>query len=99
VLQLSERFRATDLLGRTAPDELAVALLDADHPGVERRFERLRHELSTIEVHKAGQRQPIALRLVYGLAAVPREALESSGADKLAQQRLALAKRRTREAA
>jgi len=99
VRELGERFRATDLLGRTGADELAVALLDADHPGVEQRFQRLRNELSTIELRKAGLREPIALRLSFGLAVVPREALESAGADKLAQQRLALAKWRTRHAA
>jgi len=99
VRELGERFRATDLLGRTGADELAVALLDADHPGVERRFERLRDELATIELRKAGLREPIALRLAFGLAVVPREALESAGADKLAQQRLALAKWKTRHAA
>jgi len=96
VRELGERFRATDLLGRTGSDELAVALLDADHPGVERRFERLQDELATIELRKAGLREPIALRLAFGLAVVPREALESASADKLAQQRLALAKWKTR---
>ncbi len=96
---LIDRFRATDLLGRTGQDEFSLALLDTDHPGVERRLERLRDELETIELSRGGQREPIALRVGFGLAALPREAFDAAGAQKLADQRLALARWRARQAA
>ncbi len=96
---VADRFRATDLLGRTGQDEFSLALLDTDHPGVERRLERLRLELGTIELRRAGHREPIALRIGFGIAALPREAFDAAGAQKLAEQRLALARWRARQAA
>lgn len=96
---LVDRFRATDLLGRTGPDEFSLALLDTDHPGVERRLERIREELDTVALSRGGIREPVALRIVFGLAALPREAHDAGSAQNLAQQRLALARWRARQAA
>jgi diguanylate cyclase (GGDEF)-like protein len=96
---ISDRFRTTDLLGRVHADAFAMALVDADHPTVARRFEQLRDELSTIALVKDGQREPIALALAVGIAAVPREALEVGEALKLAQTRASLARWRTQQAA
>lgn len=96
---LVDRFRATDLLGRTGEDEFTLALQATDHPGVERRLERLGEELGTIELSRGGVREPIALRIAFGLAAFPREAGEVSAIQRIAGQRLALAKWRARQAA
>jgi diguanylate cyclase (GGDEF)-like protein len=96
---LVDRFRATDLLARTGEDEFSLALQATDHPGVERRLEGLREELATIELSRGGLREPIALRVAYGLSALPREAADAAVAQQLAGQRLALAKWRARQAA
>ena len=96
---LIDKFRATDLLGRTGHDELSLALLDTDHPGVAHRLERLSAELDTIELSRGGLREPIALRVSFGLAALPREALDLGALQKLADQRLALARWQARQAA
>jgi len=96
---LTDRFRATDLLGRTGDDEFSLVLQSTDHPGVERRLERLRDEFDTIEIGRAGLREPIALHVTYGLAAFPRESETAAAAQRLAGQRLALAKWRARHAA
>jgi diguanylate cyclase (GGDEF)-like protein len=96
---IADRFRATDLLGRTGDDEFSLVLQGTDHPGVERRLERLREEFDTIEVGRGGLREPIALRVTYGLAAFPRESEDAAAAQRLAGQRLALAKWRARHAA
>jgi diguanylate cyclase (GGDEF)-like protein len=96
---LADRFRATDLIGRSGQDEFSLALLDADHPGVERRLERLREDLDTIELSRGGLREPVVLRVAYGIAALPREALDAGGAQRLADQRLALARWRARHPA
>jgi diguanylate cyclase (GGDEF)-like protein len=97
--ELADRFRTTDLLGRTGGDEFSLALLDTDHPGVERRLERIREEFDTIELSRGGLREPIALQIVFGVAARPREARDASSLRKLAEQRLALARWRTRKSA
>jgi hypothetical protein len=76
-----------------------MALVDADHPTVARRFAQLRDELSTIALVKDGQREAIALELAVGIAAVPREALDVVEALKLAQTRASLARWRTQQAA
>jgi diguanylate cyclase (GGDEF)-like protein len=95
---LADRFRATDLIGRSGDDEFSIALRGADHPGVERRLERLRDELDTIELRRDGLREPITLRVSFGLAAFPREAEDTARAHQLAAQRLAFAKWRARQA-
>jgi diguanylate cyclase (GGDEF)-like protein len=94
-----DRFRATDLLGRTGDDEFSLVLQGTDHPGVEQRLARLREEFDTIEVGRGGLREPIALRVNYGLAAFPRESEYAAAAQGLAGQRLELAKWRARHAA
>jgi diguanylate cyclase (GGDEF)-like protein len=96
---LIDRFRATDLLGRTGDDEFSLALQGTDHPGVARRLERLRDELRTIELSRDGLRQPLSLRVTFGLAAFPREAEEVSATQRLAGERLALSKWRARATA
>jgi diguanylate cyclase (GGDEF)-like protein len=96
---IADRFRATDLLGRTGDDEFSLVLQGTDHPGVERRLERLREEFDTIEVGRGGLREPIVLRVTYGLAAFPRESEDAAAAQRLAGQRLGLAKWRARHAA
>jgi diguanylate cyclase (GGDEF)-like protein len=93
---LLDRFRATDLLGRTGDDEFSLALPSTDHPGVARRLERLREEFDTVELSRGGLREPIALRIAYGLAAFPREAAGGAAAQRLAGERLALAKWKAR---
>jgi diguanylate cyclase (GGDEF)-like protein len=96
---LVDRFRATDLLGRTGEDEFSLVLRDTDHPAIENRLEQLRCELGTIELKRGGVREPIALRISYGLAAFPREATDPASTQRLAAQRLALSKWRERHAA
>lgn len=96
---LNDRFRATDLLGRTGNEEFSLALLDTDHPGVARRLDRLRQELHTIELSRGGLREPVALRVAFGLAAMPREIFDPAAAEKLVNQRLALARWQSRQAA
>lgn|GEM_PF-3876790 len=96
---IEDRFRTTDLLGRVHADAFAMGLVDADHPDLARRFEQLRDELSTIALVKDGQREPIALALTFGIAALPREALDADSALRLAATRAALARWRTQRAA
>ena len=96
---LIDRFRATDVLGRTGEDEFSLALQGTDHPGVQQRLERLRDELDTVELSRGGAREPIALRVTFGLAAFPREATDASETRRLAGQRLAIAKWRANRAA
>ena len=96
---VADRFRTTDLLGRAGADGFAMALVDADHPALARRFEQLRDELSTIALVKGAQREPIAVELAFGIAAVPREALDAGEALKLAETRASLARWRTLRAA
>jgi len=96
---IADRFRTTDLLGRVHESAFAMALVDADHPGVARRFDQLCEQLSTIALVKNGQREPIALELAVGIAALPREALDPTSALKLAEQRAALARWQQQRAA
>ncbi|HEY8120946.1 MAG TPA: GGDEF domain-containing protein [Myxococcota bacterium] len=97
--ELTDRFRTTDLLGRTGEDEFSLVLLDTDHPGVERRLENVQRELETIELSRNGLREPVALRVAFGVAALPREAIDAASARKLVDQRLALARWQARRLA